>query len=68
MQIGVWQLAQVRSLAAVNTPSDTFRAAGGTLGGDEKQREAVREKLRVMKGVHSQFSHVDDAAVEMKVA
>eukprot|EP00974_Lingulodinium_polyedra_P070838 6857735-Lingulodinium_polyedra.AAC.1 len=59
---------KVRSLATVNSPGDVLRVLGGTLGGDEAKRDAVREKLMGMRGMHAQLTRVEDTAVEMQLA
>eukprot|EP00974_Lingulodinium_polyedra_P129033 11208488-Lingulodinium_polyedra.AAC.1 len=61
-------MSGVRARATVNTPADALRVLGGTFGGDEAKREVVREKLRSMRSTRAQLKHVDDAAVEMKIA
>eukprot|EP00974_Lingulodinium_polyedra_P000169 15922-Lingulodinium_polyedra.AAC.1 len=45
---GDWDMSGVRAKATVNTPADALRVLGGTRGGDEAKREAVKEKLRSM--------------------
>eukprot|EP00974_Lingulodinium_polyedra_P025397 2456743-Lingulodinium_polyedra.AAC.1 len=51
-----------------NKTCDELRVLGGTFGGDEVKRSAVREKLRSVRGMHSQLAHLGDAAVAMKLS
>eukprot|EP00974_Lingulodinium_polyedra_P066896 6473500-Lingulodinium_polyedra.AAC.1 len=61
-------MSGVRARAAVNASADVLRVLGGTFGGDEAKREAVREKLRSMRSTRAFVKHVDAAAVEMEIA
>eukprot|EP00974_Lingulodinium_polyedra_P021838 2108688-Lingulodinium_polyedra.AAC.1 len=65
----------MRSVGSSTRRSTSPRPAGpvagcasldGAFGGDEVKRSAVREKLRSVRGMHSQLAHLGDTVTDMK--